>query len=79
MFFNQIQPQEGRCAILVLSRKLHEKIYIGDDIVITIVDIDRGKVRVGVQAQRDIPVHRGELLELAEQKRITENAGGYMA
>ena len=48
--------------MLVLSRRLGEKIYVGEDIVITIVDIDRGKIRIGIEAPRDVPIYRHELL-----------------
>lgn len=50
--------------MLVLSRKLGEKIVIGKDaeIVITVVDIDRGKIRLGIEAPKDIPIHRIENL-----------------
>jgi len=48
--------------MLVLSRKLGEKIHIGDNIVVTIVDIDRGKVRIGIEAPREVPVFRSELV-----------------
>jgi carbon storage regulator len=48
--------------MLVLSRKLGEKIHIGDNICITVVDIDRGKIRLGIEAPRDVPVYRQELL-----------------
>lgn len=48
--------------MLVLSRKLGEKIYIGENICITVVDIDRGKVRIGIEAPREVPVFRQELL-----------------
>lgn len=48
--------------MLVLSRKLGEKVYIGDNICITVVDIDRGKIRLGVEAPRDVPIYRQELL-----------------
>jgi carbon storage regulator len=50
--------------MLVLSRKLGEKIYIGDNICITVVDIDRGKIRLGIDAPRDVPIYRQELLPL---------------
>jgi carbon storage regulator len=50
--------------MLVLSRKLGEKIYIGDNICITVVDIDRGKIRLGIEAPRDVPIYRQELLPL---------------
>ena len=50
--------------MLVLSRKLGEKIYIGEKICITVVDIDRGKIRLGIEAPRDVPIFRQELLPL---------------
>jgi len=53
--------------MLVLSRKLGEKIYIGENICITVVDIDRGKIRLGIEAPRDIPIYRQELLPLNQQ------------
>lgn len=48
--------------MLVLSRKLGEKIYINDNICITVVDIDRGKIRLGIEAPRNVPIFRQELL-----------------
>lgn len=48
--------------MLVLSRKLGEKIIIGENITLTIIDIDRGKVRLGIEAPRSVPVYRQELL-----------------
>ena len=48
--------------MLVLSRKLGERICIGNNIFITVVDINRGKIRLGIEAPRDVPVYRQELL-----------------
>lgn len=47
--------------MLVLSRKLGEKIFIGESICITVVDIDRGKIRLGIEAPRDVPIYRQEI------------------
>ena len=47
--------------MLVLSRKLGERIYINDNIVISIVEIDRGKVRLGIEAPKDVEILREEL------------------
>jgi carbon storage regulator len=58
-------PEDG--PMLVLSRKLGEKIYIGDNICITVVDIDRGKIRLGIEAPREVPIYRQELLPMHHQ------------
>jgi carbon storage regulator len=49
--------------MLVLSRGRDESIVIGDNIVVTIVDIRRDKVRLGIDAPSEIPVHRREVYE----------------
>ena len=47
--------------MLVLSRKRNEQIVIGEKIVITVVDVRGDKVRLGIDAPTDIPVHRQEV------------------
>ncbi len=47
--------------MLVLSRKLGEKIVIGDNVVVTVVKIDRNQIRIGIEAPTDIPVYRQEI------------------
>jgi carbon storage regulator len=49
--------------MLVLSRKIGERIHINDDVVITVIRIQGDKVRLGIEAPRIIPVHRAEVLE----------------
>ena len=58
--------------MLVLSRHRDESIIIGDDVVVTIVDIRGDKVRLGIQAPQDVPVHRQEVYEAI--KRENEKA-----
>ncbi len=54
--------------MLVLSRHRDESIMIGDDVVITIVDIRGDKVRLGIEAPQDIPVHRQEVYEAIKRE-----------
>jgi carbon storage regulator len=49
--------------MLVLTRKLMEKLFIGDDICVTVVRLEGGQVRLGIEAPREIAVVRAELLE----------------
>jgi carbon storage regulator len=49
--------------VLVLTRKRNEEVVIGDDIRIVVVSIDRGTVRLGITARRDVNIARSELLE----------------
>jgi len=49
--------------MLVLSRKRDERIVIGDNIVITVVEVRGDKVRLGIEAPTDVPVHRQEVLD----------------
>jgi carbon storage regulator len=49
--------------MLVLSRKKNESIVINDDITIVVVEIRGDKVRLGVEAPKEVPVHRNEVYE----------------
>lgn len=59
-----------RQGMLVLTRKLEESIVISDDIVITILAIDRDKVKIGIAAPRDVPVMRKELFEAVQEQNL---------
>ena len=58
--------------MLVLSRKKNESIVINNDVVITIVEIRGDKVRLGIVAPKDVPVHRQEVYEAIHGHRPDE-------
>ena len=68
--------------MLVLSREIREAIVIGDRIRVVIVDVRLGKVRVGIDAPSNIPVHREEVYDAIlrgqnrDSARIDNNPGG---
>ena len=59
--------------MLVLSRHRDESIMIGDDVMITIVDIRGDKVRLGIDAPQEVPVHRQEVYDAI--KRSEQQSG----
>ena len=49
--------------MLVLTRRINERIIIGDDIVVTVLEVHGDQVRIGIDAPREIKVFREEVLE----------------
>ena len=56
--------------MLVLSRQRDESIMIGDNVVVTVVDIRGDKVRLGIQAPHEVPVHRREVYEAIQRENV---------
>ncbi len=61
--------------MLVLSRQRDESIKIGDNIEITVVDIRGEKVRLGINAPPDVPVHRKEVYEAIKREKMAAGEG----
>ena len=59
--------------MLVLSRKLNESIIIDDQIKITIVEIRGDKIRLGIEAPKDVSVHRREVYEAIQRQVLLED------
>lgn len=57
--------------MLVLSRKKNESIVINDDITIVVVEIRGDKVRLGVEAPKEVPVHRREVFDAIRRREAT--------
>ena len=61
--------------MLVLTRKSNQSIMIGDDIEVSVLSIMGEKVRIGIQAPRDVPVFRREVYLEIQQERRTVATG----
>ena len=60
--------------MLVLSRTLNQEIMIGDSIRIMVIEIRGDKVRLGITAPRDVPVHRHEIYETIKRDADTTDS-----
>ena len=61
--------------MLVLTRKSNQSIMIGDDIEVSVLAIMGEKVRIGIQAPRDIPVFRKEVYLEIQQEQVSDTKG----
>ena len=59
--------------MLILSRKAGESLVIGDDVVVTVLDVRGGQIRIGIQAPEDIPVYREEIYKRIAAEKGTES------
>ncbi len=59
--------------MLVLTRKKNESIIINDNIVVTVVDIRRDKVRLGFDAPKEVPIHRREVYEAIKRSEAASD------
>lgn len=62
--------------MLVLQRKTLEQIVIGNDVIITITDIDRGRVKIGISAPDGKRIFRSELLTPEQMAAVKANIEG---
>ncbi len=62
--------------MLVLSRKKQEQIVIDEAILVTVVDIRGDRVRLGVDAPKDVPVHRKEVYEAIKREAAHKQSSG---
>jgi carbon storage regulator len=68
------QLQRG-AAMLVLSRKKNESIIINDNITVTVIEIRGDKVRLGIEAPKDVTVHRREVYDAIQSQAKTRDHG----
>ena len=57
----RIFSHEKELHMLILARRIGEKIYLGDEVTVTVLGVKGTQVRIGIDAPEDIPVHREEI------------------
>lgn len=65
--------------MLVLSRKKNEALVINDNITVTVLEIRGDKVRLGIDAPKTLPVHRGEVYAAIQRERQSDGTAGVAA
>ena len=58
--------------MLILSRKMGESIHVGDSVVVTVLGVERGQVKIGIDAPKDLAVHRQEVYQRIQDEKSRE-------
>jgi carbon storage regulator len=62
--------------MLILTRRINETLNIGDDVQVTVLGIKGNQVRIGINAPRDVPVHREEIYQRIKREERMNAQGG---
>jgi carbon storage regulator len=59
--------------MLIVTRRIGERIIIGSDVIVTVLGMKGGQVRIGIEAPKSVPVHREEIFERIKHEHDLEH------
>lgn len=68
--------KEQKKGMLILSRRVGESLMIGDEVVVNVLGVKGNQVRIGVDAPRDVEVHREEIYERIQEEKAANDSRG---
>jgi carbon storage regulator len=60
--------------MLILSRKMGESIHVGDSVIVTVLGVARGQVKIGIEAPKELTVHREEIYRRIQDEKSGEES-----
>ena len=63
--------RRGTRTMLILTRRIGETLMIGDEVTVTVLGVKGNQVRVGINAPKDVPVHREEIFDRLQKAKQT--------